>query len=79
MLPGTLPESGILFNGKANGSKKMFEPFGTIILKTSVEHGFRVQISSQNREANLSHPMGEIRKLLLTISFNTLYCIVAVN
>jgi hypothetical protein len=49
------------------------------MLAESYSAGFRVQISSQNREASLSHPMGKIRKLLLTISFNTLYCMVAVN
>jgi hypothetical protein len=46
--------------------KESLEDNGWILVE-SYSAGFRVQISSQNREANLSHPMGEIRELLLDI------------
>ena len=58
--------------------KESLEENGWALVE-SYSAGFRVQISSQNREASLSHPMSEKRRLLLTISFNTLSCNKAVN
>jgi hypothetical protein len=58
--------------------KESLEENGWILVESDSAE-FRVLIYSQNREADLSHPMGEIRKQLFCILFNTLSCIIAVN
>ena len=50
-----------------------------LALVESYSAGFRVQISSQNREAVLAHQTGELWKAWMNITFNEILQPVAFN